>query len=125
MHSKCRQRYTLKRGGTFSYNDFGTDGALKNIMCSPVKSKVRKSTETFDYKNLCIICGQVASISDKTSKSSRNTISIITDPGFQVNLVKRISSINTTLGKTVLRRIVCVCGFNKFRGTISSKMLSE
>ena len=59
LHVKCRGKYITRKNQKLQYKneDFGSGAAPNNIVYSSVKSKVRKSCNTFDFTNLCFICG--------------------------------------------------------------------
>lgn len=106
VHRKCREKYTLKRNDVLCYKDLGT--LSKKSKYSPVKSKVRKSKELFDFKKLCIICGLDADKSNtRLSINQRKNISIIQSPTFKEKLSEMIAEHNDELGKAILRRISC------------------
>lgn len=108
MHSKCREKYTMKRpNGELNYPDLTKTTPTRSFPYSPTKSKVRKSLEHFDFRNNCFICGKVASekLEAKKDANRRDQIATVETKAFNTKVHDITEGSTYSLCKQISRRI--------------------
>lgn len=109
LHKKCRQ-YILKKNNKFAYKNtsFGTEQAQDKSNFSPIRKKIRLSSGSFNFKELCIFCGMKADISGRNSKTYTRRVCIIQDENFQDRMMRMCQEMCTSYSKNIIKRITLV-----------------
>ncbi|GFV37759.1 uncharacterized protein TNCV_3040171 [Trichonephila clavipes] len=86
-------------------------GSLSNRACLGYNGK-KKRSEAFDFKKLCLFCGQVADEAAETKKKKerekyRRKISKVSTPEFKYNVLKKSRTYCDSKGELVKDRILC------------------
>ncbi|XP_008556708.3 uncharacterized protein LOC103577712 isoform X2 [Microplitis demolitor] len=102
IHSECRKVYTSKNA-IVAWKRRTEEGEP-----STPSAPRKKRNEVFDFKKLCLFCGQEANKVAKRKKKEkyRRTISNVSTLAFKENVIKKAEERNDSLGKLVKERIL-------------------
>lgn len=104
VHTECRKVYISKNSITASKRR----QTERQPSLSPNPPR-KKRNETFDFKTLCIFCGEVANEATeiKRIEKYKRPISKVSTLEFKDNIIKKADERDDFLGKLVKDRIIC------------------
>lgn len=102
VHVKCREKYTMKKGGKFTYKY--TLPNVNALNFSPIKKKLRISSDSFSgFEKKCFICTR----GGHNRKGHAGVLRTVTTPEFQEKLEVALKTLYDEDCKIILHRISC------------------